>query len=87
METGVTASPRTFSTSTSRLSLRVMPTTRGLRTTQELKQYLNLYMKRSPLDFLLHRLELQTVQRVRRYVQPGTTLGRIATRAYSFIKR
>ena len=28
----------------------------GLRTAHELKEYLSLYMKRSPLDFLLHRL-------------------------------
>jgi L-ascorbate metabolism protein UlaG (beta-lactamase superfamily) len=59
----------------------------GLRTDEELKEYFNRYLKRSPLDFLLHKLEYETVQRVRRYVQPGTGIGRIATRAYSFIKR
>lgn len=59
----------------------------GLRTKQELKQYFRRYMERSPLDFMLHQFEYQTIQRIRRYIQPGTGLGRVATRAYSFVKR
>jgi hypothetical protein len=57
-----------------------------LRTRGELRSYFDIYRRRAPLDYLVHRLEQGGVQRLRTLIRPGSALFRAATRVYSLLK-
>ena len=57
-----------------------------VKTREELRGYFDIYRKRAPVDYVLHKLEHDGVQKLRSFIRPGSTLFRAATRAYSYLK-
>lgn len=58
-----------------------------VRTHAALADYFEHYRRRAPVDYLLHRLEQEGVQKLRAMIQPGTFMFRAATRVYGFAKK
>lgn len=60
----------------------------GMVTTKkQLKEYMQEYARRNPLDFFLHRLEFNNVQRLRSVINPNSPLFKPAVKSYFFLKK
>jgi L-ascorbate metabolism protein UlaG (beta-lactamase superfamily) len=57
------------------------------RTRAELKRYFATYRKRSPYDYLRHRIELRARYAVRPVLQPGTPAHELARTVYRRLRR
>jgi len=57
-----------------------------VKTDEALASYLGEYRRRAPLDYLLHRIEFDGVQRIRTFIDPNSKVFRVATRAYAYVK-
>lgn len=53
----------------------------------QLKAYFDTYKARSPLDFMLHRLEAQTVQKVRSMLDPSSPLFYAGKKTYLQLRK
>ncbi len=57
-----------------------------VKTREALRDYMATYRRRAPVDYLMHKLAHEGVQKLRSLVKPGSPLFRHSTRMYSFLK-